>query len=184
MATERKPDMWDDCHRLLDMRADRAAMVAELNALPARIREQERRIEEVATRIEARVEAKDSGMAVAIRHAGRDYSLCLGTRGELQVRESLSPFAFRDDEAEAIPAPVIAADAATDAPSADDDMREAVSAFDLDDDISEAAFRAALEDELGPGGADATWAITGKPATDDEYRDAMAAGLIPRSAVG
>ena len=161
MTTERKPDMWDDCHRLLDMRADRAAMVAELNALPARIREQERRIEEVATRIEARVEAKDSGMAVAIRHAGRDYSLCLGTRGELQVRELLSPFAFRDAEAEAIPAPVIAADAATDAPLDDEDededadraLRAAAKAFrvdaDLDDPISEAAFRMAMEAEGG-----------------------------------
>lgn len=156
MTTERKPDMWDDCHRLLDLKADRAAMVAELNALPARIREQERRIEEVATRIEARVEAKDSGMAVAIRHAGRDYSLCLGTRGELQVRESLSPFAFRDDEPEPLPAVVIAADAATDAPSADDDMREAAANFDpasladIDaEDVRDAAFRAAIDGEIG-----------------------------------
>lgn len=181
MTTERKPDMWDDCHRLLDMRADRAAMVAELNALPARIREQERRIEEVATRIEARVEAKDSGMAVAIRHAGRDYSLCLGTRGELQVRESLSPFAFRDDEAEAIPAPVIAADAATDAPSADDDMHEAASAFSIDD-LRESAFRAAVEDEFGPGGLDELRTLLGKPATDAEFSLALGDGLIPQPA--
>lgn len=181
MTTERKPDMWDDCHRLLDMRADRAAMVAELNALPARIREQERRIEEVATRIEARVEAKDSGMAVAIRHAGRDYSLCLGTRGELQVRESLSPFAFRDDEAEAIPAPVIAADAATDAPSADDDMHEAASAFSIDD-LRESAFRAAVHDEFGPGGVDELRALLGKPATDAEFSLALGDGLIPKPA--
>jgi len=182
MTTERKPDMWDDCHRLLDMRADRAAMVAELNALPARIREQERRIEEVATRIEARVEAKDSGMAVAIRHAGRDYSLCLGTRGELQVRESLSPFAFRDVEPEPLPAPVIAADAATDAPSADDDLREAASAF-LIDDIRDAAFHAAVEDEFGPGGLDELRAMLGKPATADEFTAALESGLIPEPAV-
>jgi len=67
-------------------------------------------------------------------------------------------------------------------------MHEAAAAFsidvDLDDDISEAAFRAALEDELGPGGADAIWTITGRPATDSEYRGALESGLIPQPAVG
>ena len=121
--------------------------------------------------------ARAAGLDEAVVQVGSDYVVTLGSRGFARVSRVMSAFDAAFLVAEPA-APVIAADAATDAPSADDDMREAASAFSIED-IRESAFRAAVHDEFGPGGVDELRTLLGKPATDAEFSLALGDGSIP-----
>lgn len=156
MSETKTPDMWDDCNSLVRLTENVRKMTADQNALLRRIKAMNVEAEDARRRIKDRMIA--AGLESEAVVVG-DHVITLGSRGFVHVGKALSPFnsGFRDAE----PMPVIAADAATDAPLGDEDededadraLRAAAKAFrvdaDLDDPISEAAFRMAMEAEGG-----------------------------------
>lgn len=150
--SDRTPDMFDDCRRRADIDREMRLAVERQNEAMREIKVLRAEREAIDARIAARMKAAGCIDAAVEVDFGRSM-LTLGARGEVQIRRVVSPNSRIF--AEPSPTPVVA-DAASDAPTADDDIREAAMSFDPasladidDEDIRDGIFQAAVDDEVG-----------------------------------